>query len=79
MKPTDRIKRAAFEKALDYFLADPEPNAVKIMDLLDKVAPANLFPASAAPSAPPSTRRTTGTSSSCARSRTRTPPCATAW
>ena len=44
MKPTDRIKRAAFEKALDYFLADPEPNAVKIMDLLDKVAPANLFP-----------------------------------
>ena len=36
MKPTDRIKRAAFEKALDYFLADPEPNAVKIMDLLDK-------------------------------------------
>ena len=39
MKATDHIKRAAFEKAVDYFLADPEHNIVKIMDLIDKVAP----------------------------------------
>ena len=43
MKATDHIKRAAFEKAVDYFLADPEHNIVKIMDLIDKVAPKNLF------------------------------------
>ena len=34
MKATDHIKRAAFEKAVDYFLADPEHNIVKIMDLI---------------------------------------------
>ena len=44
MKATDQIKRAAFSKTLDYFLKDPETNTVKIMDLLDKVAPADLFP-----------------------------------
>ena len=44
MKATDQIKHAAFEKALDHFLKDPEGNATKIMDLLDKVAPAELFP-----------------------------------
>lgn len=43
MKATDHIKKATFEKAVDYFLADPEHNIVKIMDLLDKVAPENLF------------------------------------
>lgn len=43
MKATDHIKKAAFEKAVDYFLADPEHNIVKIMDLLDKVAPEDLF------------------------------------
>ena len=43
MKATDHIKRAAFEKAVDYFLADPEHNIVKIMDLIDKVAPKDLF------------------------------------
>ena len=46
MKATDHIKRAAFEKAVDYFLADPEHNIVKIMDLIDKVAPKDLFSAS---------------------------------
>ena len=44
MKATDQIKRAALDKTLDYFLKDPEANTVKIMDLLDKVAPADLFP-----------------------------------
>ena len=43
MKTKDHIKKAAFDKAVDYFLADPEHNIVKIMDLLDKVAPADLF------------------------------------
>ncbi len=44
MKATDQIKHIAYEKALDYFLQDPEANATKIMNLLDKVAPADLFP-----------------------------------
>ena len=43
MKATDHIKRAAYEKAVDYLLADPENHIVKIMDLLDKAAPADLF------------------------------------
>ena len=43
MKATDQIKHAAFEKTLDYLLEDPERNATKIMDMLDKVAPADLF------------------------------------
>ena len=41
MKATDQIKHAAFEKTLDYLLEDPERNATKIMDMLDKVAPAD--------------------------------------
>lgn len=44
MKATEQIKRATFEKILNYFLEDPEVNATKIMDLLDKVAPDSLFP-----------------------------------
>lgn len=44
MKATEQIKRAALEKTLDYFLEDPEPRATKIMGLLDKVAPSDLFP-----------------------------------
>lgn len=44
MKSTERIKQAALEKTFDYFLADPEVRAVKIMDILDKLAPDNLFP-----------------------------------
>ena len=44
MKATDQIKHTAFEKTLDYLLEDPERNATKIMDMLDKVAPADLFP-----------------------------------
>ena len=44
MKATEQIKRAAFNKTFDYFLADPERNVTKVMDLLDKVAPADLFP-----------------------------------
>ena len=43
MKATDHIKRAAYEKAVDYLLADPENHIVKIMDVLDKAAPADLF------------------------------------
>lgn len=43
MSITDSVKRAAYTKALDYFLADPETNVVKIMDLIDKAAPASLF------------------------------------
>ena len=43
MKASEHIKRSALEKTFDYFLSDPEHNIVKIMDLLDKVAPANLF------------------------------------
>ncbi len=43
MKATEHIKRAAYEKAVDYLLADPENHIVKIMDLLDKAAPADLF------------------------------------
>lgn len=44
MKAADQIKRAALEKTLDYFLEDPEKRITKIMDLLDKAAPADLFP-----------------------------------
>ena len=44
MKATDHVKRAAYEKAIDYLLKDPEANVVKIMDLLDKAAPKDLFP-----------------------------------
>ena len=44
MKATDQIKRAALEKTVDYFLDNPEEHIAKIMDLLDKVAPADLFP-----------------------------------
>lgn len=43
MRASDQIKRAALEKTFDYFLADPEHNIVKVMDLLDKAAPATLF------------------------------------
>lgn len=44
MKATDQIKHAALEKTVDYFLRDPERNMTKVMDLLDKAAPADLFP-----------------------------------
>lgn len=43
MKAADQVKRAAMNKTIDYFLADPETNIVKIMDMLDKVAPKDLF------------------------------------
>ncbi len=43
MKASDHIKRGALEKTFDYFLSDPEHNIVKIMDLLEKVTPDNLF------------------------------------
>lgn len=43
MKASDRIKRGALEKTFNYFLKDPEHNIVKIMDLLEKVTPDNLF------------------------------------
>ena len=44
MKATDQIKRAAMMKTIGYLLDDPERNIVKIMDMVDKVAPADLFP-----------------------------------
>lgn len=44
MKATDQLKRAAFNKIVDYLLEDPEPRAAKVMDLLDKAAPGDLFP-----------------------------------
>ena len=44
MKATDQIKRAAFNKAIDYLLENPERNVAKIMDMIDKVAPDDVFP-----------------------------------
>lgn len=44
MKATDQIKRAAMMQTVGYLLRDPEKNIVKIMDMIDKVAPADLFP-----------------------------------
>lgn len=35
MKTTDCMKRAAYNKAVDYLLEDPEKHVRKIMDLLD--------------------------------------------
>ncbi len=45
MNATKQIKRVAFEKAFDYLLSDPERNALKLMDMLDKIAPSSLFTA----------------------------------
>ncbi len=44
MKAVDQVKRAAMNKAVDYLLEDPEAHITKIMDMLDKVAPADVFP-----------------------------------
>lgn len=44
MKTTDHVKRAAYGKAIDYLLEDPEGHSRKIMDMLDKIAPDSLFP-----------------------------------
>lgn len=44
MKATDQIKRAAMMKTVDYLLANPEKNICNIMNMLDKVAPADVFP-----------------------------------
>ncbi|WP_176879244.1 radical SAM protein [Enorma massiliensis] len=44
MKATDHVKRAAYNKAVDYLLEDPVSHVRKIMDLLDKAAPDDLFP-----------------------------------
>ena len=43
MKASDQVKRAALNKTVNYLLEDPERNVTKIMDMLDKVAPADLF------------------------------------
>lgn len=45
MKATDQIKRAALNKTIDYLLENPERNVAKIMDMIDKVAPDDVFPA----------------------------------
>ena len=44
MKATDQIKRAAFNKTIDYLLGNPERNVAKIMDMIDRVAPDDVFP-----------------------------------
>lgn len=44
MKATDRIKKAAITKLMNYLLEDPETNINKIMDTLDKLVPNALFP-----------------------------------
>ncbi|MBE6464291.1 MAG: radical SAM protein [Eggerthellaceae bacterium] len=44
MKAADQIKRAAMYKVVDGLTSDPEKNIPKVMELLDKVAPAELFP-----------------------------------
>lgn len=44
MKAADQIKRAALNKTIDYLLEDPERNVAKIMDMIDKVAPDDVFP-----------------------------------
>lgn len=44
MKATDRIKKAAITKLMNYLLEDPEKNINKIMDTLDKLVPNALFP-----------------------------------
>lgn len=53
MKATDQIKRAAFNKTIDYLLENPERNVAKIMDMIDRVAPTTCSP----PNAPPSIRQ----------------------
>ena len=44
MKATDKIKRAALNKPIDYLLENTERNVAKIMDMIDKVAPDDVFP-----------------------------------
>lgn len=44
MKATDQIKRAALNKTIDYLLENPERNVAKIMDMIDRVAPDDVFP-----------------------------------
>ena len=44
MRATEQLKRAALNKAMDYLLEDPERNVVKIMDMIDKAAPEDVFP-----------------------------------
>lgn len=44
MKAADQVKRAALMKIVGYLLENPEKNIVKAMDMLDKVAPSDLFP-----------------------------------
>ena len=44
MKATDQIKRAALNKTIDYLLESPERNVAKIMDMIDRVAPDDVFP-----------------------------------
>ncbi|WP_418831916.1 radical SAM protein [Paraeggerthella sp.] len=43
MRAADQIKRAAMMKTVGYLLEDPDKNITKIMDMIDKVAPEDLF------------------------------------
>lgn len=42
--PSEKIKHAAMYKLIDYVMEDPEANIHKVMNMLDKLAPKNLFP-----------------------------------
>lgn len=42
--PSEKIKHAAMCKLIDYVMEDPEVNIHKVMNMLDKLAPKNLFP-----------------------------------
>ena len=44
MKATDAVKRAAYDKMVDYLFEDPEERFPKAMEMIDRAAPKNLFP-----------------------------------
>ncbi|MGR1082907.1 radical SAM protein [Olegusella massiliensis] len=43
MKAKDQVKRAALNKAVDYLLEDPEHNAAKLLDAIDKILPRSVM------------------------------------
>lgn len=44
MKVVDSAKRVALNKTIDYLSADPDKNIPKVMDMVEKYVPANVFP-----------------------------------
>ena len=77
MALTQAAERAALCKLIDYVDEDPEARIPKIMDAIDRYAPASVFPRSAPRSGPPSTTAATGTSLY-SRPSASTPRCARA-